>query len=354
MQMTASGTAESKNSSGVTDGIDVRPYSSEHQRTWDQFVRESANATFLLERGYMDYHADRFPDASLMMWRRDALVAVLPGTITSTIYTSHRGLTYGGLIFPEKTSAGLVLECLRAACAYLRDKGLTEVIYKAIPAIYHRYPAESDLYGLFRHDARIERRELSAAIDLRRPLAYSTTRRQLVSKARKSGMMVVPSEDYDAFFGIASEVLQTRHNARPTHTAAEMKLLASRFPANITLYSAHGSDANGPMLAGVITYRAPPVLHVQYIASSEDGKVRNAADLIIDSIIEAAKGDAALRWFEFGISTEEGGRVLNAGLMQYKEMFGARGIVYDTYKLPLTAATADPVSCPKPDREMTT
>ena len=36
---------------------------------------------------------------------------------------------------------------------------------------------------------------------------------------------------------------------------------------------------------------------------------------------------------EFGISTEEGGTVLNRGLIDYKEGFGARAVVHDFYEL---------------------
>ena len=37
--------------------------------------------------------------------------------------------------------------------------------------------------------------------------------------------------------------------------------------------------------------------------------------------------------FDFGISTEQGGRYLNEGLIFQKEGFGARTVVYDTYEL---------------------
>ena len=37
------------------------------------------------------------------------------------------------------------------------------------------------------------------------------------------------------------------------------------------------------------------------------------------------------RYFSFGISNEEGGRRLNEGLVAQKTMFGARGIVYESY-----------------------
>ena len=41
------------------------------------------------------------------------------------------------------------------------------------------------------------------------------------------------------------------------------------------------------------------------------------------------------KYFDFGISTEQGGRYLNEGLVFQKEGFGARAVVYDTYAIKL-------------------
>lgn len=46
----------------------------------------------------MDYHADRFQDASLMIYRKGQLYALLPANRLNNILYSHQGLTYGGLI----------------------------------------------------------------------------------------------------------------------------------------------------------------------------------------------------------------------------------------------------------------
>ena len=46
--------------------IEIRRYSNTDKPIWDDFVKWSKNATFLHLRDYMDYHADRFDDFSLM------------------------------------------------------------------------------------------------------------------------------------------------------------------------------------------------------------------------------------------------------------------------------------------------
>ena len=48
------------------DTISIEHYTTGHKAEWDDFVARSRNGTFLLQRGYMDYHSDRFRDCSWM------------------------------------------------------------------------------------------------------------------------------------------------------------------------------------------------------------------------------------------------------------------------------------------------
>ena len=48
---------------------------------WDEFARMSRNGTMLHQRGYMDYHSDRFKDCSLVALHEGKLCALLPACI---------------------------------------------------------------------------------------------------------------------------------------------------------------------------------------------------------------------------------------------------------------------------------
>ena len=65
-------------------------------------MSKGKNSTFLFQRDFMDYHSDRFMDHSLLVFKDEKLIAVLPGNqVDNTVY-SHQGLTYGGLIVHKK------------------------------------------------------------------------------------------------------------------------------------------------------------------------------------------------------------------------------------------------------------
>jgi lipid II:glycine glycyltransferase (peptidoglycan interpeptide bridge formation enzyme) len=127
---------------------------------------------------------------------------------------------------------------------------------------------------------------------------------------------------------IVEELLHQKYHRRPTHTSEELQRLARRFPDNIKLFEVHRENQ---MLAGVVMYESTNVAHIQYIASSQDGKTLGAADLLLEVLInEIYMGK---KYFDFGISTEKDGRYLNRKLVKFKEHFGARAVTYDFYEL---------------------
>lgn len=69
------------------------------------YVEHARNATFLLNRSYMDYHSDRFHDHSLMIFHNNKLYALLLPMRTEMFFYSHQGLTYAGLLTTGHASA---------------------------------------------------------------------------------------------------------------------------------------------------------------------------------------------------------------------------------------------------------
>jgi hypothetical protein len=297
---------------------------------WDTFVRSARNGHFFFQRGYLEYHVDRFQDASLVIRSRNTIVAVLAANVNGDTLVSHEGLTYGGFLVGEDMTASRMIGVLEVVLDYLRGLRLRRVVYKAIPHIYHREPSEEDLYALHLARAKVFRRDLSSALLLAERPGYSKGKKLNLARAKKAGLTVVRSNDFGAFMRLLDSVLEERHGVRPVHTAAEMELLASRFPENIRLYCGH---LGGELTAGALIFLNPLVAHTQYLANSPAGREVGALDFLIDTLLNNEFSDC--RYFSFGISTEDEGKRLNEGLLHSKEAFGARAIVHDFYELSL-------------------
>lgn len=280
-------------------------------------------------RDYMDYHSESFKDHSLMIYNsKDKLIAVLPANKVDGIIYSHQGLTFGGFIVDDKIKTTEMLEVFLTVKSFLSDAGFERLIYKCIPYIYHDKPSEEDRYALFINDASLIRRDVTSTIDLYEPPRYSKIRKRGINKAKKEGILVCESGDYAAFWKVLEALLQENHSARPVHTLDEIKLLASRFPNNIRLFLAKKDSV---VLSGAIIYENKNIAHTQYLANSSEGRDVGALDLIVDYLLTEYYKDK--RYFDFGISCEQAGRYLNAGLIAQKEGFGARSVVHDFYEL---------------------
>lgn len=316
--------------------ISIHKYISDDAPRWDQVVRESRNGTFLHERAFMDYHADRFVDASLIFMKDSHAIAVFPATVNNTTVSSHAGLTYGGLIVTDKVHATEVLEMMDLVISYYTDYGYKKLVINPVPYIYYTNPSDDILYAIFRQGARIRACGLSTAIDLGAPLPLSALRRRGVKRAIKAGVTIEKieseGEEYEAFWLMLCEVLQSRHSHNPVHTLHEIRLLASRFRHSIQLYVA--KDHNGKVVAGTWVFITDRVVHTQYLAASSTGCDLGALDYLLCRMIERFKSSEA-RYLDFGISTENSGQELNIGLNRQKEGFGGRSVIYNSFEINL-------------------
>lgn len=304
----------------------VRPYIQSDAGAWDALVEHSRNGNFLHQRGYMDYHADRFVDRSLMVERKGRVVAVLPAHIQQNIVVSHGGLTYAGLIMSQDLRTESALAVFERIGCHYRSLGAERLVYKAVPYVFHAYPADEDLYALHRLGACLKRRDVSSVVSLHESFHVSDGRRRAVEKARKAGIILTDGGDPKGFHALLSDVLR-KHQATPTHSLDELRLLQARFPQQITLYEAR---REGVLLAGVLIYDFDHVVHTQYLAASEEGRRLNALNLLLAELMGSSY--AGRRYFSLGISTEQEGRVLNGGLVAQKEYFGARAVTHDFYE----------------------
>lgn len=306
-------------------------YTSDKAEAWDDFVRRSKQGTFLFERAYMDYHHDRFADHSLMVYRKGRLFALLPANEADDVLWSHQGLTYGGLLTGKEATVEDVCDVFRVLNDSLRQEGFGRVVYKAMPWIYHRLPAEEDLYALTNVcDARLVVRHISSTLVAGERLRFAESRRSGLRKARRQGIEVRESEDMEAFWNILNSNLKHKYGAHPVHTLAELLLLKARFPQQIRLFMAYHDD---DPLGGTLVFETSQVVHTQYISASPEGKACGALDVLFDYLLN--KVYPHVPFFDFGKSSNGDGHELNEPLVFQKEGFGGRGVCYDWYEYEL-------------------
>lgn len=312
--------------------IELVPYESVHAEAWDAFCAAAANATILHTRRFLSYHGERFNDLSLLVMDAGKLAGVFPAAQSLSdlsLVVSHPGITYGGLVHQGRLSGTRMIEALEAIVGHYARAGYRRLQYKPLPFFYATVPAQDDLYALFRLGAQRVRCDLSCAIDLAAQRPLNERRRRGLKKARAAVTLSSDAKHLGDVWRVIAQNLARKHDARPVHSLEELSLLQARFPVNIQIRSAL---MNGLVEAGVVFFNAANMWHAQYIAASEAAYEVSALDAVFDAAIEEARESGA-RYFDFGTSNEEGGRILNDGLYRFKSEFGGGGIAHEYFEL---------------------
>lgn len=322
--------------SAATAPLRVERYSPAHAAAWNQLIAASGNGPFLLARTFLDYHADRFEDYSWLVWAGAELQAVFVAgrarnTPAPATLVAHPGLAYGGLVHAglmKYQELAAIMELLRVAW---RAAGFQQLVVRPVPRGFCRLPADGLAFWLHQQGARLTARELNSIIDLTQPFRIGSWRQGNLRKARRAAVQVAGSPDYAAFWLILTENLRRAHGRQPVHSLSEIEQLRDQNPGHLSLYMAGRGEE---MLAGAVVFQdaRQGFVHTQYIAGSPVGKQVGAVDAVLMHIVEESRA-AGFQRLSFGISTVQG--VVNEGLLNQKEGFGAAAEAHDTYTLDL-------------------
>ncbi|MCK7591502.1 GNAT family N-acetyltransferase [Subsaxibacter sp. CAU 1640] len=310
------------------DTFSIEKYQPKHKLLWDRFIATSKNATFLFNRDFMEYHQDRFEDFSLLVFKGEKLMAVLPANLVGNEVHSHQGLSYGGLALNEETRLQDVSEGFKQLLKFLNDSEIKSLHLKLLPKFYNSYPSDEMDYLLFILNANNSRRDITQVIDFsKRRKVSSSNRKRGLQRALKNGLTVKESFSFDDFWDeVLAPNLQSSFGVEPVHSLEEINLLQSKFTKNIKQYNVYEESS---IVAGVTIFETEFVAHAQYISANKKGQKIGALDLLFHELIENIYKEK--HFFDFGISNENKGKNINSGLLSWKESFGTSPIVHDFY-----------------------
>lgn len=307
----------------------ARRYTAADAGLWNDFIDTAKNATFLFHRDFMDYHSDRFTDFSVLIFKDDDLYAVLPANVKEQKVISHQGLTYGSFVLQDSAKLLYALEAFKEMLRFLASEKLQTLEIRVIPTFYNVMPSDELDYFLFKANAKLLKRDVLMVIDTNHKLKFQKNRREGINKAIRNGLRLKTEDTFDDFWNdVLVPNLKNKHGIAPVHSLEEIKMLAARFPRNIKQINVYKGDK---VVAGTTVFLTETTIHPQYVSGNADKNSFGSLDLAYDFIINHFKKDK--RYFDFNISSEENGKVLNSGLIFWKESCGARAFTADTYEI---------------------
>ena len=298
-------------------------YNSSLKSQWDNFINESKNGTFLFNRNFIEYHKNRFKDYSILFYKQDKLIAVLPANKLDDKIYSHQGLTYGGLILSKQIKFSDVTEVFNLLLSHLHETNYSTLIIKEIPEIYKSLPSGEVNYLLHRMKAKLIRRDVLSVIKLGNN-SFSRDRIQGNKRGKKNKLTIKETSSFEEFWNtLLIPNLKNKHNVAPVHSLEEITI-----PKKIRQFNVYSDDK---IVAGTTIFETKTTAHVQYISANEEKNKLGSLDYLFTYLIEEVfnKKD----YFDFGISNENNGEFVNQGLLYWKEGFGARSITQDFYEI---------------------
>lgn len=307
----------------------VCKYTNSKKADWDNFIAAAKNATFLFQREFMDYHNDRFEDFSLMVYKDEKLYAVFPANKNGKNVYSHQGLTYGSFVLQDSAKLKSTFIAFKELLKFLFEEGIKKLDIRIIPTFYNSLPSDELEYVLYKAGASLVKRDVILLIDYQNKLRFQKNRREGINKAKRKNLTIKVDGDYEVFWNkILIPNLKEKHNSSPVHSLDEIKLLAARFPNHIKQVNVYQDDK---IVAGTTVFLTKKVVHPQYVSANSNKNELGSLDVLYNFIIDHFI--AGRNYFSFNTSSEENGKLLNEGLLFWKESCGARPHVFNNYEI---------------------
>ena len=297
--------------------MNIIKYNENYEKIWDEFVKNSKNGNIFHTRRFLSYHSkERFIDKSILIYKKNKLVALFPAIEYENKIISHRGSTYGGLIVGVKNKLNDNLEIWQKIIEYYNKT----IEFRKCEYIFDKYPAREVEFSAKKLGFYEVNEELSTCLDLDY-IKLTKGRKWAVTKC-KNLEIVFDDMDYESYHKILNKNL-TKYNTTSTHSLEEMKKLKHLLPNNYLLVTIYKENQ---MIAGIwLVLATDKTAHTFYIAQDYNFREYQPLSCIVMKIIEFLQ-DKKYKYLNFGISTENGGEYINKGLFEFKESFGGFGV----------------------------
>lgn len=331
--------------------FDVKKYEDKYEDLWDDFVEKGIFGTIYHTRKFINYHPkNKFIDYSIIIYYKNEVVCVVPACrlpnscdlLThqslnihdpndididpNEFSTSHNnnkifsylGATYGGPVFSPKYFEFRYVELI-IDCIFNHYKGSIEF---RLPNNIYFYENIFIVYCLLsKHLKMIP--ELSWYIKTEDDFIANVT-----NKRNKSNLIKMINDpnvecfktnnitDYQDFYEILKENLNSRHNTEPTHTYEELIAFKNAVQERQILYIV---KENNIILGGVLVVKVTKTCWYTFYISKNVNTENNATILYLMYTITNDAKKENVKYIDYGITTENKGKIVNSGLSDFKE-----------------------------------
>lgn len=309
---------------------------------WNKLIGNSSNGTIFHRLDFLSYHGQKFEENEhhLIIYKGDTIFGIMPmGLFTEngkTIAKSPFGASWGGPVFAKNIKTKDALEVVTLLLEYLNHLNINRCIITVPPTCYHIPYSFSFEFGLLNKGFKVANQELTHVVPLpsKEDLVFSI----LDSKSRNKAKNALANFDFakkstiEEFYPILLQDKQ-RLGSKPTHTFEELKTLNSSFPNEIYFDIAIHKETKAK--AGICYFVGNKSCISTFNLSQEDNALglNGVNALIVSGMKDAVQ--SGYTYFDFGCSSYKM-EILNIGVSDFKESFGANGLFRNTYQIAIS------------------
>ena len=290
---------------------------------WEKFIDESStNGTIFHSRKYLSYNKNKYIDSSIVIYKKELIISVLPCCKCGEKYFSYSGATLGGPVFSRYVeNIGEISKIINLILDYYGNK----LEIRIGNSIYNE-KYNNDIIYLLSKKLNIKL-EISWIFEVNDNFIDSIknirNKKNLIKMIDKENGYTCKKyetiEDYKSFYNLLENILLNKYNKKPTHTLDELLLLKLILNSNINLYMVKDSVNN--IYGGVIVINVTKTCwYTIYIAKNINYNSSTNVSImyIMYEIIMEAKQNG-IKYIDYGVTSENEGDKLNEGLSNYKE-----------------------------------
>jgi hypothetical protein len=304
------------------NSIRLERYKCENEYEWNAFIQRSEPSLLIHQRGFMEYHKHKYDDFSVCFRSNKDLVAVIPGTGENNKWSSHRGLTFGGIL-SNNLDLHTQLSLLSKLNYFLKENHFTESIITVPSNSFYAEPSPIWLYSFIQNSFKLMRTDVNQFIPADAVLP-SKKISNAKSAERKGAVFSTEVKYIRSVFKIVQENLLEKYGKEPVHSISEIEALAQKFPNEIKICSV---IVDHEIVAGAVVFESKNNSHIQYIAGTKYGKKIRAQDYLIFKI----KQLPSHKCLSFGKSTAGNSALLNVNLFNFKKEFNSKTELIHTF-----------------------
>lgn len=303
----------------------IEKYTPRKKNYWNNMVKKLTNDIFFFHRDYFSYFKSNFKENSLIIYdnKLKKFIGFIPGNISKNTFYSFEKLTFGGVFLENLYYKNIFFnDIFNTLINYLKKKNVKKVFFRFLPSLY--YSNHNALLLSYLNNLKRSKifTEISSYVNLSKLNNFSNLRIRSLNKNKD--LIIKKEKITKKFWNFVSKNLRLKYQVNPVHTYKEIKFLEKKFPKNILFLSCYKSNI---FLGGLVLFKFGEVLKVQYVGFDEKYKYLNPQDSITSHIIKKNTFND-VKILDFGISTENNGKLINKNLLFYKETFGAINFNY--------------------------